>query len=258
MKKILTILSVLVILLGFSSCQNAKEKALKSDVEATNAQCPIDMGIAGAMTAVKYNADTKTVHMFFSSTEEAMSINEMEANPELIKQMTMLNLTDANCEPFINMMADADAALDLTYKSQRNGKTFTLKLSADEIKEIKDNPLSEEETNSIRLASQLALENSRCPYPLDEGMEMVKAYDDGDYVVYYCTLDEDMYDMSLFESLQDQFKQEMKGIVNDPAVKGEVGIIMANGKGLTYRFHGTTTGQDADISFSNAELADML
>lgn len=255
MKKVLTILSMLVILLGFSSCENQNVTKLKREIEAADKQCPVNMGMMGDMLSLKYDDNAKEVQLYFSLHDDMMSIDALRNNENMALQSMKLSFSRGESKEMLKQMINAGAGLTITYKSAATGKTFKVKLSLDDLKDIKDNPMSDSEINRLLLDNQLAMENARCPYIVDEGMEMVKAYDDGDNIVYACRIDEDMYDISALKYAQSEIKSNMRDIFKDPLMKKELGLIHSLGKGFTYRYYGESSGQSVDITFSNAELS---
>lgn len=255
MKRLLILFSVIVAMVGFTSCVNENVAKLKREVEAADKQCPVNMGMMGDILSLKYDEKAKEVQMYFSLHEDIASIDALKNNEDMALKSMKLSFSRDQSKEMLKQMINAGAGLSITYKSASTGKSFKVSLSLDELKEIRDNPMSEMEVNQMLLENSMAMENARCPYLVDQGMEMVKVFDDGENIVYSCRLNEELYDMSAFEYAQAEMKQNMKEILKDPMMKQQLGIIQKVGKGFVYRFYGDTSGKSVDITFSNDELA---
>lgn len=237
-----------------TSCENENEKRLKREIKAADSQCPANMGMMGDMLSVKYDEKAKDVLVYFSINEEIVSIEALKNNEQMTLQSTKLSFSKGESREMLRDMINAGASLSIIYKSASTGKNFKVHLSLDDLKEIEQSPMTERDVNKLLIENQLAIENSRCPYIIDEGMEMVKAYDDGANIVYDCRIDEDLYDMSSLKYAQAEIKQNMKDIFKDPLMKKSFNTIKSLGKGLIYHYYGDTSGESIDIAFTNAEL----
>ena len=255
MKRLIIFFTAIIALVCFNGCENENVAKLKREIEAVDKQCPINLGIMGDMLSLKYDEKAKEVLMYFSLNEDAISIEALMGNEQMALKSMKLSFSRDESKETLEQMINAGASLSITYKSASTGKSFKVSLTLDELKEIQNNPMSEMEVNQMLLENSMAMENARCPYLVDQGMEMVKVIDDGNNIVYNVRLDEDMYDMSLFEYAQDEIKQNMKEIFNDPIIKQELGMIHAVGKGFVYNYYGDTSGKSVKISFSNYELS---
>ena len=155
-------------------------------------------------------------------------------------------------------MISADASLLMTYKSRKTGDTFTLNLSDKELKEIYDNPVSEDEINRFLFESQIQMENDRCPYVISDGMEMTSVEDNGTYVVFNTKVDENHYNLDAFESMGPNFKEALREILKkDLSINQEVKIMASQNRGLIYRYYGDRSHKKADVVFSVEELKDL-
>lgn len=254
MKKLLLILSMIAVMVCVTSCENENVKRLKHEIEVADKQCPVNMGMMGDMLSMKYDEKAKEVQLYFSLHDDMISIEALKNNEQMALQSMKLSFSKGESREMLKQMIKAGAGLSITYKSASTGKNFKVKLSLDDLKEIRDTPMTDVEVNRMLLDNQLAMENSRCPYLVDEGMEMVKAYDDGENIIYACRIDEEMYDISAFKYAKDEIKQNMKEIFKDPLMKKQLGIIKSLDKGFVYHYYGDISGESVDIVFNNDEL----
>lgn len=254
MKKLLLSLSIIIVMVCITGCGNENEKRLKREIEAVDKQCPIDMGMLGDIVSIKYDATAKEVQVNYSIKED-QSIDALKNNEQMALQSIKLSFSRGDSRNILPYIINAGAGLSFDFKSALTGESlFKANFSLDDLKGIWDNPMNDSDINEMLLINQLAMENSNCPYPVEEGMDMVKVFDEGDNVVYVCQIDEKMYDLSLLESAQDLIKQNMIEVLKDPIAKKQLEIIASLDKGLVYRYLGDTSGESFDVVFSTDEL----
>jgi len=104
------------------------------------------------------------------------------------------------------------------------------------------------------LENQIYIENSSCPYHIDEGLEIVKVYDDGNNVVYKYRMDENIYNVATFKYTQSDLKNIMSEGFNDPSMKKQIEIFKSLNKGLVYHYYGDKSGESVKITFTADEL----
>lgn len=255
MKKLLLILALITMMVGITGCKNENERKLKSDIEATNRQCPVSMGMLGDIISLKYDEKAKEVQLYLSLNEKFVDIDVLKKNRQMVLQNLKLAFSRNNGgKKIMDQMIKAGASLSITYKGSSSGKSFNVKLPLSDLKEITGAVYSDKEVNRILLENQIAMENSRCPYKVAEGMEMVKVFDDGDNIVYSCQFDESMYDLSFLRLNQSELKQNIREIFNDPAVKEETKVLCSLDKGLEYRYYGDMSGDSISVVFTPEEL----
>ena len=257
MKKMLILLSVVVASI-LVSCENENVTKLKSEIEAANKQCPMNMGMMGDILSVKYDEKAKEVQMYYSINEDIVSIEALTNSEQMVMKSMRLSVSRNQAKEMLILIVDAGAGLSVTYKSASTGKTFKVSLTSDDLKEVCDNPMSEMEINQMWLENSIAIENARCPYLVDEGMEMVQAYDDGTNIICACRIDEDMYDFSILAYSLSEIKQNTIEMFDDPLMKRALGVIHLLGKGFVLRYCGDTSAKTFDITFTNEEIGMYL
>ena len=236
------------------SCENANEKKLKREIEVANQQCPMNMGMLGDMISMKYDEKDKEVQMYLVVNDDFFNIDVLRNNENMARQSMKLSFSKGESREMLKEVIDAGASISITYKSGSTGKTFKMAQSLDDLKEIYDNPISDSEISTLMLANTIAMEDSRCPYIIDEGMEMTSVRDDGENIIYSCRLDEDIYDMSYFKYAYNDVKEGVSSVFDDPVVKRELSLIVSQGKNLIYRYSGDRSGEYVDITFAPYEL----
>lgn len=258
MKKTLFILSLLMILTGLAAGANDDVVLLREEAAAAARQCPISLGMMGDITDINYVEKAKEVQIFCTVNSALVSLDALRNNRQATINNVKLTMTSEESKKLVRMMIKAGAALAFTYRSKADGQTLTVTLSVDDLKDIIYNPMSDEEKYRMVLGNQIAIENSRCPYSVAPGMEMVRVSDTGDNLVYECRVDESVYNMSMLRNAAPQMKENMYSIFSDPTVKSQLVILSTLGKGMVYRYYGSSSGETAEVVFTPAEIIRRL
>lgn len=275
MKKLLTILTLFAVMVGTAACGDGKTKnkvkspieQLKHELEIADRQCPYNAGAIGDLISIKYLENTNEVQFYFIINDNLLDLDVLEKNKRLARQSTKLALTLQKQSPkqsedvnrMLKSMIDTDTRLVYTYKSNSYGKSFNIRLSPDDLKEIYNTPsISNLETNKLLLECNVALENAQCPLTIDEGMTMTKAYDDGSNLIYECRIDEQIYDIDILKYNKSEMKRNIKSAIYDPVSSRLINILSSLGKGIIYRYNGDTSGKSVDIFFSPEEVSKIM
>ncbi len=250
----MAMLLTLTILLLTPACNIKDNSKMKREIEAADKECPINMGIVGDVISIKYDEDNNLVKIYISINEEVASIMAMKKNVELAKKSIKLALNTSKSRPMVDEMIAAGSGLEIIYKGSSSGKSFTLNLSPDDIKGIQNSNLTDLDIKQMMLENQIVMANSQYPEKIDEGMEIVKMYDDGDNIVYECVLDENMYDIALIKTNGKYIKKNMSALFDDPMMKRMIDLMCSLGKNLVFRYIGDKSNQSGDITFTTDEM----
>lgn len=256
----MTIALMALMLVAFSCCGHANIEAykLKKEIEAANRLCPADMGMMGVMNSITYDQKANEVHFDFNVNEEFMGEDAFSGNEAMLRKILNLSLSKGESKKLVEHLVKAGASLLITYNGSTSGKKIEIKLTVEELKGIVNNPMKDEEINKSVLEAEIALVNSQCPSPMEDGVALVNVCDDGNNVVYVLQVDEKDIDISLLRSAKAELKREMQGEINDPSMKRMFEMITSLGKGLVYRYKGATSGDYVDIEFSKEELESLI
>lgn len=257
MKNLLTILSLAAIVMLTAGCQSEKINKLKLALEEANKQCPMDMGEIGQMSSIEFDDDAMEVQFHYTINEDALSIDELKktSNETARDQLKLLFSREEN-KKMLDQMIDAEVGLGAIYKGDSSGETLKVTLSLDDLKEIKDNPMSETEINRQLLKNMITQENKLYPTNIESGMDIIRSYDDGDYLVYDICIEEETYDFVLCKDAVEsgEAKANISTSFADPMIKRIFKIIVPLEKGLKYHYYGSKTGESFDVTFTPDEL----
>lgn len=254
MKKTLYLILVEIIFLAMASC-NGGDALLKAQIESGKKHCPMSLGIAGKLTDMSYDESSHEVNFVITLNKQISDVKTLQDDPSSARQAMRLSLQKGNMKKLLEMMVDANASLEITYKNRGSRDEFKLNYSAAELKEILDNPMSEEETNRLLLSNQVNSEKRRMPYTIERGLKVIDLQDNEDALVYVCEVNEDLYDIDEMENSRDELKANMRQLLKDPAMRQQAEILSSLGKGFEYDYIGKSSGKKVAVAFTSDELA---
>lgn len=253
-KVILMTVSIIAVLLCVSSCNNSKIDKLKKDIEAANKMCPVSFGASGELKNITFDEDTKTVKMHYTLRD--MFFDVVNNSPELATKTMKLKLFDDNFRPILEQIVSANCNFECIYQTYMSGKTFSIKLTTDELKEIISTPMSSEERNMIILKNRIEMENAVCPVKMGNGLEVVSAVIDNDRVVYRYKVDESIDDLSMFYTNEDNIKASMYEMFQSESYQNSTKLFIELNMSLVYQFCGDS--EVVEITFSPEELRYLM
>ena len=262
------------ILLVLSGCTDYVSR-MKHIAESTDKLCPLSLGTSGDLLSVTYDEKENKLLMNVSINDDEEEpdyggINYIQSNREHSVESFKLMLSRKEMKSFIEPIVKVDAQVQVIYKDVSTTKTAKLYVSPNELSDLLNNPISEKELTKKLYKDNIAFEDALCPYMIDEGFTMMRAYDDGDNAVYSIQMEDldDLYsymytddqDIDDFEaSLKEFFKEGMfsKEALSDPASREDLEIHVALGKGFVIMMY-DMEGYELRIEFTPEELKEIL
>lgn len=259
MKHLSLIAVLLFALVSMTSCENGNVTKLKKEIAVANAACPICYGIGGDLLSIKYHEKDNIVLMYYSVNEEYGSHMFLKKNKENMLRQFRLMLSNKEAQQLVKDMVNAKSGITVIYKTPTTGKTTKLSLSYEELMDIKDNPLSDNEIKRQAIENKVAIENSGCPTKQDEGMYLTKVAIVDDNVVYYCEIDEDLFNVKEMKKAQPEMKEGIREYLiqsrRDPTMQRELQLLISLGMGFQYRYYGSKSKDYVDVIFTSEELS---
>ena len=257
MKKIFSFLLTTVLLAGMAACGNPSEKLLKAQIESGEKACPISMGMAGKISAMSYDEAGKTVDFTVTLNKDVSDIKDFQADPEAAKTTLRMSLQKGDLKKLLEMMKDAGAGLTVTYRNKGSEGEFTVGFTADEIKDMVDNPMSEKDADQVMLSSQIRMEKKKIPYRIADGLTITGIEDNGRNLVYVCAVDEDDYDIDEMGNAKEELKGNMRKMMRDRAMRRQAEVLASLDKGFEYKYVGSKSGKEVTVGFTPAELKEI-
>lgn len=262
MKRAFKILNILLFSILLFSCENGNVTKLRREVGKLNAMCPISAGVSGDFLSIKYNEKEGIVYMYFASNEQYGSLFFLKENRENLRTNLKLMFQKNDSYQLLKDMVNAQSSLILTYKIPSTGQSTSFEIPYEELKEIKNNPVTPRERDRIILENKISIENARCPYDMEEGLKMIKNELVDDNIVFYIQVDEDIYNFKEWEKSDNEIKefisQNFKELKRDPTLLSEFKLLTSAGIGYHYRYFGSKTKNYVDVIFTPQELAKYL
>lgn len=232
------------------------ENKLRSAVEQVNRECPMDLGTAGKMESVSYEDDCVSFNYVFS--EEYVSIEKMKQDPELIKNsvLTMFSNPQGPMKDFIQALTEAGASVKFNFQNPKGDQKLSIDVSSEELAGARNDAHT---TDADKLDAALRSTNLQMPMDLGDGLVITQVITEGNTVFYLCSVDEHQLDFKLLKSQAAALKQEITA--NLAALSGSdakfIELIANAHKQLGYRYKGTTSGQQMDITLTTDELRQL-
>lgn len=95
------------ILTSVTSCENENVKKLKREIEATDNQCPYNMGMLGDILSLKYDEKAKDVQMYFLLNNDLLSIETLENNEQTALQSMKLSFSKGESREMLELMINS-------------------------------------------------------------------------------------------------------------------------------------------------------
>lgn len=257
MKKITNLLLMIVMVVALTGCGGRNDRVLKAQIESGQKHCPMSLGMAGKLTKMSYDEDNGEVGFVISLNKQVMNVKDLQSDPETARQAVKLAMQTGDMKKLLEMMADADASLKVTYKNKGSKDEFVTSFTSEEIKDMVANPMSEEDTNRLLLSNQIKMEKNKIPYRVEKGLNVTSIEDNGGALVYTCEVDEDLYEMPDMETNKSELKDSMRKMMKDKAMRKQAEILASLNKGFEYHYVGNKSGNKVIVEFSAAELKEI-
>ena len=259
MKFIAQILMIVGMLATLSGCGvDPNVIKLKKTVELLNSNCPVDIGVAGVFTSIEYNGQDMCVHMKFLNTEYA-SAGFIGENKENARENLKLMFQTKELQEMLTELVDAKAGIVATYKLRDSMKALSIALSYEELKEIKDHPLSELERNKLLFKNKIEMDGRRCPYEMAKGIMMEKTELTDGYIVFHISVDEEVCNFGKMKLMSDELKdnivRRLEVMSGDINLQNELRMMSSLGIGYHYKYIGSKSGDSVDVLIPEEDLA---
>lgn len=251
MKKSLFFVIALSLLVFMSSCTQAKYEIV---AEKINSQCPMSMGLFGELTGVEF--DDGNIVYKYSVNETYTNIETLSQNPELMKKSieAMVKNPSKDFEDFLTLIREDKIGMTIKFLGKDSGKEAMLTLDYKELLTFMDYEASPDEL----LRAQIEQTNASCPMTIDASMVMTHLDIEGNYVVYYYSVDERQVSLSLLnenkEIMRESIIQTLKAQINDPMFKSFLYACSEAGKGIAYKYVGKASGDEVVVRIELSEI----
>lgn len=234
---------------------NQKSK-LKLAIEVAGKQCPIDLGVVGEVTNIAF--DGTDVVYTMTVNEDYLNLEALDKNPDAMKAAASAMFVNPQgaIKEMLELVIQAESGMKFVYKGQTSGKEITCQLSADDLKNLLNQDISQEESDLNKLEEQVKMTNVSCPMAIDEATTLDKLAIETDRVMYYYTIDEKSIDMASLKENEEEMKQNVKSSLNvsEPALKMFLEACLKCNKGLGYYYKGNTSGESLEFTFTVPEI----
>lgn len=249
-------LPLMALAMAATGCGNAKVNELKREVDNFNRQCPVDLGFIGQLDSVSYDDADRNLVIHATLKEDFVDESDFTSSfGDLNKSNMQLMIGTPENEKMTKLLADIGAGIRMEYTCPGEAKDMVISLSADEVKELVEHPMTETERNDLLMQNTISQTNALCPQEIEDGLTLVKAEDDGENIIYHYSVDENQYSMAQLEENLDEIRMSVEfSLRGDPAMSVFAGMIGKAGRNLVYRYTGDTFGNSFDVTLSPSTL----
>ncbi len=153
-----------------------------------------------------------------------------------------------------------NACIKYIVSGRSSFEKYEMFISNDEIKKLSKRNITEYERNLLRIKNKFAGEAYRCPYKIEEGMWMDDVYLDNRYITFKINVDENLYSISLLQSMPQELKVALLEEMNNlPLIMtyGELLSIYKCHLGMQYIYVGSKSGNKASVKLEPSEMPNL-
>lgn len=173
--------AVLAVTAGCSN--NEARNSLAAEVERSNASCPVSMGANGSLTSVVYDRNENVVTMSYLMNEHYMNPEAFDASEKYNKEAMAAYLQSDEGRSFLEMLAQADASICLSFMIGTSGPHF-VSLSSEEIDSVSAGIRTIDGARG-QLSDLAEEDNNKCPIMLSAGLRTDSVTIQGRYLTYF-------------------------------------------------------------------------
>lgn len=257
MQKLLkTVMSVCLLFCLLLAVGCSRKTKLEAGIESAGKQCPISLGTAGEVTAIRF--DGTDVVYELSVDDAYLNLDALGKSPESMKAGigAMLSNPTGDVRKTLELVVEARSGIKYVYRGKTSGKEVSCYLNADELKQLLNVSLSPGDIDIKQLEEIVNLTNVSLPVAVDEATQLDKLTMEDGQVVYDYTIDEEKIKMALLKENEANLKQQIQSswTMDDTSMKMFLEACIKCGKGLGYRYVGDTSGEMLYITFTAAEV----
>ena len=241
------IATAFVAVCAFAICACTGESRLEKLVNKINEGCPVTADI-GEVTSAEVKDGNVVVKM--TVNEQFCNIEGLKANPDILHQSlieSFMHPTD-DMKELVEELKRCNAGLTYVYVGNTTGNTTSVTLTNEEIKELAKKGPADIDADQL-LESQINITNIHMPITVDDATVMTKLVREDDCVVYLYDVDETQISITELEASSESVVMMLTASLqqskDEPANKGFIHACKMADVDIAFRYHGTTTGEEA-------------
>ena len=251
MKRITTAIVFIAAMFMSLAAQDSKQ-LLISTIEEVNKTCPITLGSMGNITKMEYAEPNVRITALLEGS--FVNIPLLREKPDLLKKnlLAILGMNTGETNVFMDLILDAKAGVEMRY-TDTSSDELTIMLSYDDLR----NGLEESslETPIMVLERMLQVNNLSCPLDIGNGLKLISASIEGDYVLYNVSNDESLMSVQTIAANEQLMHDiSLESLKNDVASTQLLYLCKKAGKGIAYNYHGLKSGKSHIIYIQPSEL----
>ena len=240
-----------------ASCSGSDKTS--GPVALADSRCPIPIENVGFISSISLHADTLVY--VCNVTTPGISLEAMAGKTDAMKRAmtpTITTLFDNDAE-LLDELRERGWTLSVRYHDTRGG-SVTLDFTPDELSEKAIMATATAINPEQRLADEIALSRSSLPARMADAITITDVVDRNGYVVFECSVDESIAGSDAMPNLRENASElrasmgEALATEGSPDVERLVDVTTAAGRGISYHYTGSVSGDTMSVSFSPQEL----
>ena len=265
MKKTLKIVGIIFLVLMFISTivnvmvKPAYENSFEAQIKRANRDCPIPVANGVGQVSSIYLDNNMLVYQL-DYKPGFVNVDAYKTHPNAARDMFYLAFICMNAQSGQgNMLIDkiTSEGYGLRIVASDGSSSFTSDLTPQYISEMRRNiELNPSEALHDALVLKLQTESGTYPIKADEGMVITGMELEDNNIVVLTTVDEDIYDISAFTAISDEFGQSLIDEANagDPELGTLMDLCKISHSGIIYRIKGDQSNRHCDLSVRVKQL----
>ena len=233
-------------MLTFALVSCSGQSRLEKLVKNIDDECPVMVGELGEMASAGIEDGNVVITILIN--EDVFNIDGLEAHPDVLHQSVLQgfrNPTD-DMKELLNELKRCDAGLTYVYKGRTSGKTVSVTLTNEEVKEALKAAETEQDPDEL-LDAQVAITVAQLPIQVDEITLMTDLVREDGCVVYYYDVDESVLDLDELEANSEAVVEVLTASLqqqkDSPGTSMFIRACKQANADIVYRYKGTTTGK---------------
>ncbi len=233
-------------------------------VERANRNCPIPVAMGkGEVTSIKLEEGYLTYYLSYD--QEFLHVLSQMNNDNKVKEALLMCFLCVNGQGnnqgnlLMDLLIKFDSGLRVVITESATGR-FDFKASVEEIRTLRTRyMLNPHEALYNLLSLSIEAERTDLPMDIDDGLLMTDYRLEGDNIVIFIQVDENLYSIEEMHANKELIKAAMieEGL-NQPESKALLDLCKVSHTGLIYRMYGHQSNQEFEVEITSDEIRHIV
>lgn len=253
MKKLYSLLLILLVSVAALHAQTLSYDQLKQQFDQLNQQMPMSMGPTTRITSITFNPKKLTYY-----GEVLLVTTGQEPDTTAMKQAVIYNLSvlkDNNMKIMFESLAQLGISMSYVFSYAKDNRKVSFTITPLEMRDL----LSAKVSPKQALNNMIAQRKGMLPLDTGNGVVLTNYYINGNNVEALYSVDEAKTNMTILIQNKALLKQNLLQMLSkDITSVQELKIISMAGYGCSFYYKGTTSGKSMRIVITLAEIKQII